>query len=393
MIIDISESEEFNDDVKEALIDYYEDELRNLDNKTDRLIGRMERYYSTADMSDAVLTGNKAVDEYTREAIFNVNKEFPNVTEASNDILIAPFNESAKLDQVVSPEAMSIIVSNRNTFNTAFEDLKREATRQGLEGDAERAQYVKDRVLGENGLKAQFKKNLIKELSAFQMKKAGIAQAKKAEDDARDAQVKEAAANLAQIRKDKFDVTGGTRQQEEGFNVNTKTIFDTPQTRTSDLITGFYATGDYLALNPNESEEKLVPKAYDKILDYASENLPKMLDDALSTTGVDKKRKKTPQARLADIKQYQDAKAFVGYTTKEMIDIIESGDVPDTDVAYDANGVPYAKDYFQEGYKEMKIVDLDDNPDNVTKLAELLGIKESELKASQDAYRKKYFIK
>jgi phosphoribosylformimino-5-aminoimidazole carboxamide ribonucleotide (ProFAR) isomerase len=76
-----------------------------------------------------------------------------------------------------------------------------------------------------------------------------------------------------------------------------------------------------------------------------------------------------------------------------MIDIIESGDVPDTDVAYDANGVPYAKDYFQEGYKEMKIVDLDDNPDNVTKLAELLGIKESELKASQDAYRKKYFIK
>ena len=391
LLMDISESDELNDDVKEMLIDYYEAELENLDGKTDRLIGRMEKYYSTADMSDSVLTGNKAVDEYTREAIFNVNKEFPKVTENSNDILIEPFNESAKLDQVVSPEALSIIISNRNTFHTAFEDLKREATRQGLKGDAERAQYVKDRVLGENGLKAQFKKNLIKDLTAFQMKKAGIAQAKEAEDTAIEKQVEQAAANLAQIRKDKLDVTGGTRQQEEGFRVDTLTVFDTPTTRTSDLITGFYATGDYLALNPNESKEKLVPKAYDKILKYSSENLPQMLEDALSTKYA--KRKKTPQKMLEDIKQYQDAKAFVGYTTREMIDIIESGDVPDTDVAYDANGVPYAKDYFQKGYKEMKIVDLDDNPENVTKLAELLGIKESELKASQDAYRKKYFIK
>ena len=395
MIIDISESDELNDDVKEALIDYYEDELENLDGKADRLIGRMQIYYSRADMSDAVLTGDKAVDEYTREAIFNVNKEFPEVTENSNDILIAPYNESAQLEQVVSPEAMSIIVSNRNTFNTAMAELEREAIRQGLEGDAARAQYVKDRVLGENGLKAQFKKNLIKELSAFQMQKAGIAQAKQAEDDARDKQVEEAAENLAQITEDKLRTTKTKRSNVADFTVNTSTTFslDTPQTRTVELITSFYATGDYLALNPNESKEKRVPKAYNKILEYTSENLPLLLNDALNTKSNNRRYSKKPEKRLKDIKRYQDAKAFVGYTTREMIDIIESGDVPDTDVAYDANGVPYAKDYFQKGYKEMKIVDLDDNPDNVTKLAELLGITESELKASQDAYRKKYFIK
>ena len=393
LLADINSSEELNDDVKAALTAHYEDEKDSLDSKANTAIGRMRVYYSESDMSDAVIIGHKAVDEYTREAIFNVNKEFPKVTERSNDILVAPFNESAQLEQVVSPEAMSIIVENRNFFNEGMRELEREALRQGLRGDAARAKYVKDRVLGKNGLKEQFKNNLIKDLTAFQMKKAGIAQAKQAEDDARDAQVTEAAANLAQITEDKLRTTGGTRGEEKRLFVNTRTVTDIPQKRASDLITQFYATGDYLALNPNEDTQKLVPKAYDRILEYTSENLPKMLEDALATKDSSTRRFKKKETRQKHIKRYQDAKAFVGYTTKEMIDIIESGDVPDTTVAYDANGVPYAKDYFQKSYKEMKIVDLDDNPENVTKLAELLGIKESELKTSQNTYRKKYFIK
>ena len=395
MLADINNSDELNDDVKDMLTAHYEAELENLDSKVERIIGRMRVYYSDKDMSEKAITGDRAVDEYTREAIFNVNKEFPLVTENSNDILVAPFNESAQLTQVVSPEAMLIIIQNRDEFNTGLAELEREAIRQGLEGDPARAQYVKDRVLGENGLKAQFKENLIKELSAFQMKKAGIAKAKKDEDDARDAQVEQAAANLAQITEDKLNKTTKQRSGDKSLIVSTNTVFsvDSPQSRTSKLITQFYATGDYLALNPNEDTQKLVPDAYDKILEYSSENLPQMLEDALATKDASTRRNKKKEKRQKDIKRYQDAKAFVGYTTKEMIDIIESGDVPDTDVAYDANGVPYAKDYFKEGYKEMKIVDLDDNPENVTKLAELLGIKESELKTSQNTYRKKYFIK
>lgn len=392
MLTDINSSDELNDDVKYMLTAHYEAELRNLNGKADTAIGRMKVFYSE-DMNESALTGDKAVDEYTREAIFNVNKEFPKVTEASNDILVAPFDESAQLTQVLSSDALNIIVGHKNDFAEGIAELEREALRQGLHGDAARARYVTDRVLGENGLKAQFKENLIKDLTAFQKRKAGIAQAKEAEDEARDKQVEQAAANLTQITEDKMRIKGGTRGEEKRLFVDTFTFIDTPTKRTSELITQFYATGDYLALNPNEETQELVPKAYDRILEYSSENLPKMLEDALSTTGANMKRKKKPQQMLEDIKQYQDAKAFVGYTTKEMIDIIESGDVPDTTVAYDANGVPYAKDYFKEGYKEMKIVDLDDNPENVTKLAELLGIKESELKASQDAYRKKYFIK
>lgn len=393
MLADINNSDELNDDVKDMLTAHYESEIESLDAKADRAIGRMHTYYSSKDMSEAAITGDRAIDEYSREAISNVNKEFGLVTENSNDILVAPFNESAQLEQVVSPEAMSIIIENRNYFNEGLAELEREAIRQGLKGDAARAKYVTDRVLGENGLKAQFKENLIKDLTAFQMKKAGIAKAEKDEDDARDAQVTEAAANLAQITEDKLRTTGGTRGEEKRLFVNTRTVTDMPQKRASDLITQFYATGDYLALNPNEDTQKLVPKAYDRILEYSSENLPKMLKDALATKDSSTRRFKKKETRQKHIKRYQDAKAFVGYTTKEMIDIIESGDVPDTTVAYDANGVPYAKDYFQEGYKEMKIVDLDDNPENVTKLAELLGIKESELKTSQNTYRKKYFIK
>ena len=394
LLADINSSEELNDDVKAILTAHYQDEQDSLDAKADRAIGRMKVYYSDKDMSDTVLTGDKAVDEYTREAIFNVNKEFPKVTERSNDILVAPFNETAQLDQVVSPEAMSIIIRNRNFFHEGMAELEREALRQGLKGDAARAKYVKDRVLGKNGLKEQFKNNLIKDLTAFQMQKAGIAQAEDDEKTARDKQVEQAAANLAQITEDKLGTFKKKRTGEEGFSVDTRTFMslDSRQSRTGELITRFYATGDYLALNPDESDEKLVPKAYDRILEYASENLPLLLEDALSLKSANNRYKKK-EHQLKDIKQYQDAKAFVGYTTREMIDIIESGDVPDTTVAYDANGVAYAKDYFQKGYKEIKIVDLDENPENVTKLAELLGIKESELKASQDTYRKKYFIK
>ena len=386
----VNEADNLSEDAKDALKAFYENELDDLNNKQDRAINAMSNYYS-AEMSHNAISGSSAVMENVYESLAEVTKGFPNITQSSNDILIAPFEESSRLEQVLSPDALQIIGRHTNKFYADMSELERAAIRQGLLGDAARADYVVQGTLSENGLKDKFKKGLVKDLIAYQTRKAQIAQEKEAENTARDAQVQQASDNLAQITKDKLTVSDGVRGTDESLRVDTFSFFSTK--RTNELIKQFYATGDYLALNPDERTEKLVPEAYDKILNYASDNLPSLLNQALERKRPNARFIKTPNQRAESIKNYQDAKACVGYGTKEIIDIIESGDVPDTEVSYDANGVPYAKDYFKEGYKEIKIIDLEDNPANVTKLAEFLGISELQLKKSQEIYRNKYFIK
>ena len=105
------------------------------------------------------------------------------------------------------------------------------------------------------------------------------------------------------------------------------------------------------------------------------------------------RRRKTQEAYETDLTQYQNAKAFLGYTAKEMADIIESGDVVGSLYASDADGIRYNKDYFQNSYKAVKINGLADAPEDTARLAELLGITPEELNKSQEDYRKKYFIK
>lgn len=396
-ITEVSNDEGLSPSLKREYIAFLEAEHRNVPIKMDTIIKDINDFVDKSEVSTEANTGMQTVETTILTLIEEgFGDSYPDVNKQNSPFYNQPQNERQLLEQHLDPEVLRMIGEERTTYDQGYRNLLERATQLGYKTRQERGTWVMEQLNAKGGLADKFKERLKVKLKAFASEKLQTQKEKKAEDERVKAVATEANNSLNEITENKLTFIDGSEQRRKKTdslklpNVYPLTL---PTEYTSRVVTGYNSSALFIQSEEGDIKQAaLLPDVYSKITTVVEENIDYLQSDAMSERGSGRRRK-TKEAYETDITQYQNAKAFLGYTAKEMVDIIESGDVVGSLYASDAVGIRYNKDYFQNSYKAVKINGLADTPEDAARLAELLGITPEELNKSQEDYRKKYFIK
>ena len=414
----IQNDEDISPSLKRDILVFIDQEHDNVPVKMDRMISDINDF---VDKSDVSLTANTGTQPVVQPLILTLieefRTEFPDINQQNNPFFNQPQGEKELLDRFLDSRVGEIISEERTAYHQGYRNLLERATQLGYKTRQERGTWVMEQLGAKGGLADKFKERLKVKLKAFASEKLQTQKEKAAEETRKDTEAKEIAANINEITNNRLFETKNTNPRDFSFqpklNVPAEGIIETPTQHANRLIPLYNNTALFLKsdasevssggiASPDKSSKEdrteMLPEAYNKITSYVADALPDLQERAMEGTDTfigkgHQKRNKTQEKYEEDITQYQNAKAFLGYTAKEMADIIESGDVVGSSYASDSVGIRYNKDYFQNSYKALKINGLADTPEDAARLAELLGITPEELNKSQEDYRKKYFIK
>ncbi len=407
-IKEVSNDESLSPSLKRDYIAFLEAEHRNVPIKMDTIIKDINDFVDKSEVSTEANTGMRIVETLLLTEIEGLRDSFPDVSKQNSPFYNQPQNERQLLEQHLDPEVLRMIGEERTTYHQGYQNLLERATQLGYKTRQERGTWVMEQLNAKGGLADKFKENLKVKLKAFASEKLQKQEEIKAEDERVKAVADEATNALDKITENKLPFrkkgSGNPRNKtkEDELVVRPKGFIggkplETPEDYTSDLIEQYNNSSLFVQSEAGDiNRSELLPDAYSKITEVVEENIGGLRANAMDLAGSrtgSQKRRKTQEAYETDVTQYQNAKAFLGYTAKEVADIIESGNVEGSLYASDAVGIRYNKDYFQNSYKAVKINGLADTPEDAARLAKLLGITPEELNKSQEDYRKKYFIK
>jgi len=418
-IEEINNDESLSPSLQRDYISFLEAEHDNAPVRMDRIIDGINDFIDKSEVSTESNTGTQPVVEPVILSIIeDLRVEYPDVSQQNNPFFNQPLGEKELLDRFLDGDVGIIISQERRAYEQGYQNLLERATQLGFKTRQERGTWVMEQLNAKDGLADKFKERLKVKLKGFASEKLQTQKAKAAEDARKDDEAKEITANLTEITNNRLFEARKTNPRNTSFEpfltVPAEGIIETPMEHANRLIPLYNNTALFVKSDAPEvskgrkgadqsskqARSEMLPEAYEEISAYVTDVLPDLQKRAMEGTSTKlrtsskvKTRYKSQSDYETDVTNYQSAKAFLGYTAKEMADIIESGDVVGSSYASDSVGISYNKDYFQNSYKALKINGLADAPEDTARLAELLGITPEELNKSQEDYRKKYFIK
>jgi hypothetical protein len=400
----IQNEETLSDYVKAALDEHLEAEQDQVYTRASSDIAEVKEFVTTSQASDTANTGEKTVsEEIVVDIISELQTMFPegNISQSNNPLFTPNPLNNYLLEADYSSDANRIIGDERTEYVQAKQRLYEKVITMNFDTREERADWIIEQVSAKGGIADKFKSRVKKRLMALAVDEQNILNEKARVDKEVQESVDAKKVELQEIADNKlnFVSTGGKGNlKKKSYNVQTINPFKTRSEKASDLTISFLNTGAYLNTLTDVPKEKseALKNAYQEIFQYATDELDAAEKDALQLVGTrvgTSKVRITAQGYKESVTEYQNIKSFVGYSSQEAVEIIESGNVEGSELAYSSSGVAYDKDYFQNSYEKINFPNLGENPEADTKLASLLGITVDELKASQQTYETKYFIK
>ena len=408
-IEEINNDESLSPSLQRDYISFLEAEHDNAPVKMDRMISDINDFIDKSEVSTESNTGMQpVVQPVILSIIEDLRVEYPDVSQQNNPFFNQPLGEKELLDRFLDSDVGIMISQERRAYEQGYQNLLERATQLGFKTRQERGTWVMEQLNAKGGLADKFKERLKVKLKGFASEKLQAQKEIAAEKTRVEAVATEATNALNEITDNKLPFrkkgSGSPRNKTttDEFIVRPKGLLggkplETYDAYTVDLMEQYNNSALFVQSEEGDIKRaELLPDAYAKITEVVEENIADLQSDAMVLAGSRSGRsgrRKTQDTYETDVTNYQSAKAFLGYTAKEMADIIESGDVVGSSYASDSVGISYNKDYFQNSYKALKINGLADAPEDTARLAELLGITPEELNKSQEDYRKKYFIK
>lgn len=396
----IQNDEDISPSLKRDMLAFIDQEHDNVPVKMDRMIGDISDFVDKSEVSTEANTGMRIVETLLLTEIEGLRDSFPDVNQQNNPFYNQPLGEKELLARFLDGDVGIMVSQERRAYEQGYRNLLERATQLGLKTRQERGTWVMEQLNAKGGLADKFKENLKVKLKAFGAEKLQTQKEIKAEEERVEAVATEATNSLNEITENKLrfiDASKERRTTTDSLSLPPVYPLTIKTEYTSRVVAAYNSSALFIQSEEGDIKQAaLLPDAYSKITTVVEENIADLQSDAMKLAGsmdVNNRRRKTQGAYERDVTQYQNAKAFLGYTAKEIADIIESGNVEGSLYASDEVGIRYNKDYFQKSYKALKINGLADTPEDAARLAELLGITPEELNKSQEDYRKKYFIK
>jgi len=400
----IQEDDSLSDNVKLSIDNYLQSEQDDILSRNTRDVADVQDFVERSEMSTNANTGLKLVEtDILDPLIKELKADFPNISQQNNPLYTPSVDERSLLESDLSAETLRIIGDERTEYAQAVENLyEKSLLIKSLDSREARADWVIENIKKKGGFADKFKERVKNRLLIYAERELGLAQEQATKEQELVEQATQAQEELQEISENKLTykkgISHGHQSRKEGYYVDTLTVLQTKPKRTQELINNYFNTAKFLRTDQGDlSRSELLPDAYDKIMQFTLDSFPAIEKDALEGYGYRganaKGVGKTREQDERDITRYHEAKAFIGYSSQEAVDIIESGDVEGTLYLYNDAGVKYNKEYFQENYKNINFPNLGQDSEADARLAELLGISVDELIKSQEEYKNTYFIK